>query len=181
MKTLLVLISFLCIFSSASAQDKADTTGMQAQEEYWRKWYLDLYEIGVGQNKDSLKITPEVIRIMQDTAYSNAIYPATYTWPAAMDLVKTMALKKAFWHMINLYSGDEQMKNLVVAFLLPFDQRFEMDKILIASFYTYGMTDPEATSFRDGKIQITRPDIIEAKFNNMRNLITIIKSKRPKE
>lgn len=180
--TLFIVMMLLSMHSTYSQSvDTSKKASKTKDEKYWQDWLKDLYEVGVGQKGESLKITPEVEKVVKDEKYRSTIYPAKYTWPVAMDLMKNLELKIAFWHLINLYSESDRMKNLVMQALLPFDKHLEMDKIMISSFYTYGMIDPTATTVKDGKIEILRPDIIENKFNNVKQIIETIISNRPKK
>jgi hypothetical protein len=78
-----------------------------------------------------------------------------------------MDLKKAFWHIINLYRTDTLHKELALQTFVVYDSLVDMQKILINTFYTYALTDPEVCVFKNGKPEIVHPDILEAKFNKV--------------
>ena len=85
-----------------------------------------------------------------------------------------MELKKGFWYLINLYIIDTTNKDLVVQSLVPFDRMLDMQKVLTSTFYTYALLDPKVCTYKNGKPVITRPDIVEMRFNKLKEIISYI-------
>jgi hypothetical protein len=99
------------------------------------------------------------------------MYPATYTWEAAADLIKKQEIKKAVWYFINLYTINDENKELVIKSLLVYNKFFKMDKVLMGSFYTYSLTDPEIGKIANGHSEITAPHIMEKKLNALKAML----------
>lgn len=183
MKKYLLNIAFSLIWLAGLGQPlqttKAELTKEGKQnEEYWKKWQDDLYEVGIKLHKDSLKISTESKKIMQDSAYRKLIFPSTYTWPKAVEFLSQMEVKKAFWYFIKLYTEDTANRKLVIQSLIPFDKALEMDKLLISTFYTYAFIDPKICSFKNNRVLVEHPDILEAEFNRVKEMTAIIRSNR---
>ena len=85
-----------------------------------------------------------------------------------------MELKKAFWHLINLYRVDTVNRHLVVGSFIAYDSLMDMTKILLSTFYTYAFTDPECSRMKDGHPDIHRPDIMESKLRSTKEIIGYI-------
>ncbi len=117
-------------------------------------WLKDLYEPGVTMQADSLLINKEAERLLNDAQYRQTIYPAKYTWEAAARFIQKQEIKKAVWYFINLYNISDENKELVIKSLLVYDKYFKMDKVLMSSFYTYSLTDPEIGTIEDGHSEI---------------------------
>lgn len=143
-------------------------------EQFWVEWTKDLYEQGVKITKDSVHLSPNARRILVDAALRKVLYPKTYSWAVAKELMKRMQLKPAFWYLLNLYGNDTANKRYVISALLPYDGLYKMDKALTASFYTYAMLDPAVCTVKNGKPAITNPALLEKKFNNLKELIGYI-------
>lgn len=156
--TLVMTISMAC-FSQANTVLKIDTT--QASVQYWSKWTNNLYDMGVETNKDSFFVKKEVLKLMTDSAYRKAVYPARYEWAGAVSLMKQLDLKAAFWHLINLYQDDKANRNLVMGTFALYDSLIDMDKVLLSTYYTYALPDPRVCRIVNGKPDIYRPDILE--------------------
>ena len=138
----------------------------------------DLYQRGVEMEKDSIRINAEARRILTDSAYRRIIYPTAFSWPAAQELLKRMELKIAFWYLINLYMADTINRKLVLNTLIPFDQLFEMDKVLTSTFYTYALLDPAVCTISNGRPEILHPDRAEYKFHKVKEIIGYIQEYR---
>ena len=152
MKHLLLYMALTVIGLSSFSQDSlTKKNDAMASEVHWQKWIKDLYEVGVEQVKDSVKISEDVKQIILDTNYQKSIYPAVYTMPATVDLFKKMEIKKAMWYLINIYGQVKELRQPILNLILPFEKGLEMDKVLISTFYTYAMIDPEIGSFKNGK------------------------------
>jgi hypothetical protein len=160
--TLSVFVTILCLNGfgqNAQALPKVDTS--RASVEYWNKWTNDLYDMGVNSNKDSFFVRGEVMQLLSDSAYRQAMYPEKYQWPAAIELMNKMELKKAFWHLINLYQTDTPRRNMIVRTFVLYDSLIDMDKALLSAYYTYAFSDPRVTRVVKGRPEIYRPDILE--------------------
>lgn len=160
-----LILSFFIISLNAKGQINLST---EAQISTWIK---DLYEPDVSVAEDSVFINAEASKLMQDVQYRNLLYPKTYTWQAALAFVQKQELKKAFWYFMNLYSENDQNKELVIQAILTYDKLFKMDKVLVSTFYTYSLIDPEIGSIKDGHSQITAPHIMEKKLQVLKELL----------
>jgi len=138
----------------------------------------DLYEMGVRKDTDSLYISDESAKAHTDSEYRKILYPDTYTWEKALTLIAAIELKKAFWHLINLYPKDQESKEFSVRIILGYDGLFDMERVLTSTFYTYAFMDPEIGSIKDGKIDISRPDILEGKLHVVKEMVTYIHAYR---
>ncbi|MGH2552588.1 MAG: hypothetical protein ACRDEB_02660, partial [Chitinophagaceae bacterium] len=81
MRVMLINI-FIVLWLTGNSQPQSvmpvDTT--RESMKYWTKWLNDFYDIGVDQQKDSIFIKEEVIRLVKDSAYRHFIYPDKYEW-----------------------------------------------------------------------------------------------------
>jgi hypothetical protein len=151
-----------------------DTT--QVSREYWKNWMNDLLEMGIEKKDDSVFIKEEVVKLVKDSIYRKSIYPINYEWSSVLNLLKIMELKKAFWHLINVYMSDTTIKSrsMVLGTLVLYDSLIEMDKMLLNSYYTYAFTDPRVCRITDGKPDIYRPDLLEEHMNITKEIINNI-------
>ena len=159
---LLFLIAALCF---ASAKSYCQTAALPAVDtgkgqEPGLAWLKDLYEPGVTMQADTLVINKEAARLLNDEQYRQTMYPQKYTWEAAAGFIQKQEIKKAIWYFINLYTINDQNKELVIKSILVYDKFFKMDKVLMSSFYTYSLTDPEIGKIENGHSEITAPHII---------------------
>lgn len=138
----------------------------------------DLYEMGVRKDNDSLYISDESAKAHSDSDYRKILYPEIYSWEKALTLIAAIELKKAFWHLINLYPKGQESKEFSVRIILGYDGLFDMERVIISTFYTYAFMDPEIGSIEDGKIDITRPDILEEKLHVVKEMVTYIHAYR---
>jgi hypothetical protein len=97
-----------------------------------------------------------------------------YNWPQAVELVRTLELKKAFWHMLNIYETDADNRSYVLGAFVAYDSLMKMDKILLSTFYTYAFADPRVSRVKNNKPDIFRPDILERKLAILKEIITQI-------
>lgn len=174
---LIVILVFTVLWLPGNAQQpqtvmNIDTT--QQSREYWNKWLNDLLEMGVERKEDSIYIKEEVIKLVKDSAYRNSIYPEKYDWPLVVSLMKVMELKKAFWHLINIYMTDTARRNMVLGTFILYDSLMEMDKMLINAYYTYAFTDPRVCRIKNNKPDIYRPDLLEKHLNTTKEIINNI-------
>lgn len=173
---LLILFSFcgiLCFLpfnsrgqvvnSSQSSDVNKDSTVLQ--------WVKHLYEAGIVVSEDSIILNEEVKRLLSDEQYRQIIYPATYTWETAKSFIQRQELQKAFWFFINLYLINDKNKELVIKSILIYDKLFKMDKILVSTFYTYSLTDPEVGTIEGGHSKVTAPQAMEKKLNALKEML----------
>ncbi len=168
-------VSFLLLAQSNKASNKDSTNAAIAFVKAWEKDFLD---IGMSLQKDSLHINEEAKKLLLDSEYRKSTYPATYNWQQAIALMNKMDLKKAFWHIINLYRTDTAHKELALQTFVLYDSLVDMEKILMNSFYTYSLTDPQVCVIKNGKPDIQHPDVLESKFGTVKEIIEIIKLNR---
>ncbi len=109
------------------------------------------------------------------------MYPAKYTWEAAAGFIQKQEIKKAIWYFINLYTINDQNKELVIKSILVYDKFFKMEKVLMSSFYTYSLTDPEIGKIENGHSEITAPHIMEKKLNALKAMLFNLQKYKPKE
>src|SRR5688572_12030940 len=112
-RTLFILL-FLSLTYVAQAQKHVSIDTSKKSVEYWNKWLKNLNDKGVAKTPDSFFVKEEVIRLLKDSVYRKSLYPEKYNWPDALKLLQQMELKKAFWHMINLYEIDTAHRNIVL-------------------------------------------------------------------
>jgi hypothetical protein len=172
-------ISFTVLWLTGFSQPQTVMSVDSTRESklYWAKWLNGLYDMGVDQKKDSIYIKEEVQRLVKDSAYRNSIYPQKYDWPAVVTLMKSMELKKSFWHLINIYADDTttRSRSIVLGTLVLYDSLVEMDKLLINSYYTYAFTDPRVCHIKNGKPDIFRPDLLEKNLAITKEIINNIR------
>ena len=167
------MITALC-FASAKSYGQTDVPLVVESAKKYESgiaWLKDLYEPGVTMQADSLLINKEAERLLNDAQYRQTIYPAKYTWEAAARFIQKQEIKKAVWYFINLYNLNDENKELVIKSLLVYDKYFKMDKVLMSSFYTYSLTDPEIGKIEDGHSEITAPHIMEKKLNALKAML----------
>lgn len=172
--TLLLSVMFLWLLSFGQPQGLMPIDTTQKSVEHWQKWLTDLNEPGVEKNNDSFFVRQEVLLLLKDSDYRKAVYPGIYSWQGVSALLNKMELKKAFWHLINLYQTDSARRNMVVGTFVLYDSLMDMDKILISTFYTYAFTDPQVCRITNGKPDIYRPDLLEKKLRTTREIISYI-------
>ena len=177
-----IILIFVCShFAFLCNAQSATTAGLDtsnAAVKFLKNWENDFLDIGVSIHKDSFHIGEEAKRLLLDSVYRKTTYPTRYTWLNAMQLMNNMDLKKAYWHLLNLYHTDSLNKQLVLQTFVLYDSLVDMEKILTNTFYTYALTDPEVCVFKVGKPNITRPDILESKFDTLKEIIYIVKFNR---
>ena len=167
------LISVFCFVSAKSYGQTAvlPVADTAIQHKYDLAWLKDLYEPGVSLQADSLLINKEAERLLNDEQYRQTMYPATYTWEAAGHFIQKQEIKKALWYFINLYTINDQNKEVVIKSILVYNKVFKMDKALMSSFYTYSLTDPEIGKIENGHSEITAPHIMEKKLNALKAML----------
>ncbi len=158
---------------------KVDTS--KASVEYWQNWMADLNDMGVEKREDSFFVKKEVLKLMKDENYRKTVYPKQYSWPAVVNLMSQMELKRAFWQLINLYQTDIKNRNIVIGTVFKYDSLMPMDKILLSTYYTYAFTDPEVYRITKNKPDIYRPDILEKKLRTTKEIVGYIWENRKKK
>lgn len=168
-------LSILLCAQSSKVSNKDSTNAAIAFVKAWEKDFLD---VGFLLGKDSLHINEEAKRLILDSQYRKRTYPVQYNWPEAIGLMNKMELKKAFYHLINLYRTDTVHKELALQTFVLYDSLVDMEKILVNSFYTYALTDPQISILKNGKPVVVHPEILEAKLETVKEMIEIIKYNR---
>ena len=172
-----MICGFVCMHIGllSLAQHKlASGTDTSAAAKFLNTWTKNLFDPGISVDGDSLHINEEAKKLILDSQYRKNTYPEKYNWPQAIQLLNNMDLKKAFWHMLNLYRTDTTHRTLVVQTFIIYDSVVDMEKLLVNSFYTYALTDPEVCVFKNGKPNIVRPDILEKKLNDVKEITAFI-------
>jgi len=171
------VIFFTVLWLSGNAQQpqavmRFDTTA--ESKAYWDNWAKDLLEMSVEQKNDSLYVKEEVYQSFNDSALRQSLYPEKYDWPAVVTLMQGMELKKAFWHLINIYIEDSLSRSKVMGILILYDSLMDMDKVLLNVYYTYAFADPRVSRFKGNRPEIYRPDILEKHLNKTKEIINYI-------
>jgi hypothetical protein len=170
-----------CILGQAAAgqaQQRIMIDTSAETEKYWKAWLLNLYDVGVVMEKDSIRINEEVKKIILDSNVRKSLYPPVYTWPETISLLNKLELKKGFWFLTNLYAADTANKKLVIETIIPFDKLMDMEKVMVSTFYTYAFLDPKVCMIKNGKPVVIRPDIVEKEFGQLKEIIRYIDSYR---
>lgn len=174
--TLKVLILLIAAFSAHVGTGYCQSAAVPApltttQQTYSLEWLKELYEPGVSLQADTLVINKEAERLLNDSSYRKTLYPAIYTWEATALFIQKQEIKKALWYLINLYTTNDQNKEMVIKSILVYNKVFKMDKALMSSFYTYSLTDPEIGKIENGHSEITSPHIMEKKLSSLKALL----------
>lgn len=147
-----------------------------AREEKLKKWFEDLYVFGVDVKGDSISIQEDVIKLFEDSAYYAFVFPDPYSWELTVAALKAMDFKKAFWYMINLYHTDpSKNREMVLKTILSFKDYLELERLLLSSFYTFAYFSPEHSTLKNGKLNVHRPDLLEAKMGTLKQMIQEVK------
>lgn len=166
---ILLIFGFFAVCSDISGQ--TSKISINSNDTEISTWVKDLYEPGVKVEEDSIFMNVEAQKLMNDELYRNSIYPKSYTWQTTLNLIQKQELKKAFWYFINLYLVSDQNKDLVIKSILTYDKLFKMDKVLVSTFYTYSLTDPEIGTIKEGKSNVTSPHIMEKKLQALKEML----------
>ena len=160
--------------NTVQSQLSVNSDSTHAAVKFLRNWEKDFLNAGLTINNDSLQLNEEEKKLILDSVYRRQTYPTKYNWPLAIQLLNKMDLKKSFWHIMNLYRTDTAHKELALQTFVVYDSLVDMEKILVNSFYTYALTDPEICSIKNKRPQIIHPDLLEIKFNKMKEIINYI-------
>jgi len=164
----IITISITVFILSCYGQENATITEEQLNAA---QRLGDLYNMGISMENDSIKISDEFKKLLNDSLYLKTVYPDVYDWRIVQQLLEKKELKKAFWHMLNLYRVNEGNKENILKIFLSYDKILDMNKVLTATFYTYCYQDPEIGIIRNGKPDIERPDILESKLETVKEII----------
>jgi hypothetical protein len=173
---LMVLVPKVHFGQSAAGSVMVDTT---SKDSVIMAWLENLYKEGVTVANDSVTLSEETNRLLTDEAYRKIIYPGSYNWDRVRSFIQAQDLRKAYWYMINLYLTDEKSKEMCVQFLLMYDRLFKMDKILVNTFYTYVLTDPEIGNVVNGHFKVMAPHIMEKKLTALREILFYLDKYKP--
>lgn len=179
---LILIASMIVLFPKVHLGQSAEKPVMAdsaSNDSVIMAWLESLYKEGVTVANDSVIISEETSRLLTDEAYRKLIYPDVYTWDMVKSFIQTQDLRKAYWYMLNLYLADEKSKEMAVQFLLMYDRLFKMDKILVNTFYTYVLTDPDIGNVVDGHFKVTAPHIMEKKLTALRELLFYMDKYKP--
>jgi hypothetical protein len=169
-----VQLLMIPVFLYCQNPDSASTMKMNEEQRTFLRNMIELYDKGIELSDDSIRISKEAQKVLQDAEYRATLYPEVYTWNEAIKFIKEQELKKAFWFFINLYPQNETNKKLVIESVITYDRLLKMDEIMVNTFYTYSMADPEVSIVKDGKTEIIRPDILEAKMRATKEIVSYI-------
>ena len=173
MKRILVLLSYF-ISLILSGQEVSATKEADPVSIAIVNWLSELTEVGIETSGNNLKISKESQKVLDNPAYRATIYPKEYTWDHTLKALQDQDLRKAFWFFINMYPKSSSNKDIILKSVLSYDKLFNMDKVLIATFYTYCFMDPEVSVIIDGKPEIVRPDILETKQRSVKEITAYI-------
>lgn len=173
MKALFIVIMVVNTVTAVGQSPAAiNTKNLETGEKYWGDWFRKLQSMGVETRNDSLIIREEVIKLFADSLYRKSVYPGQYTWTEAVHLLREMELKKAFWHLLNLYETDSANRSYILGTFVAYDSLMSMDKILLSTFYTYAFADPRISRVKNNKPDIFRPDLLEQGLARLKDIIT---------
>ena len=165
---------FLPIFIGAQDIDNPEANLSKEESVEVLKWYLEISEKGIEKIGDSVIYSKEFVKVLNNEKYRDFLFPKEYKMEVAANLIDYKLLKQAFWYFINLYPKDEDTKKIVIQSVLAYDKIFKMDEVLVNTFYTYSFMDPEISIIKDGKPEIVRPDILEAKLANVEEMVNYV-------
>jgi len=171
---IVVFLSCCCLFTTVQAQHIRLIDSSKDSRAYWTKWVNNLYEMGTDAKNDSFFVREETVRLLKDEAYRQATYPAAYSWPGTVGLLQQLELKKAFWHLINLYQEDTANRQLVLGTFFVYDSTMDMARILVSTFYTYAFADPRVCRITNNHPDIFRPDLLEQGQRALKEMVASV-------
>ena len=136
----------------------------------------ELSKPGLIQQGDSIMQNEEFARLLDDSLYRQQIYPDTYSWEEAGLLLEQKEFKKALWYLINLYPESEENKLKTIQVSLALGSVIKIDEAFTNTFSTYCYTDPEVSTVVNGEAEIQRPDILESKMRDLKELLAYVKT-----
>jgi len=148
------------------------------QNQYDEQWVAKLYEHGVQIEGERIKINDEVKELIKNSDYRSSIHDNQRDWSVTLSYLQDNSFKKACWNLINLFGLHDYSDDKIIKILLTYDSVFEMDKMLVAAFYTYCYTDPEIGHIQDGKPVIEAPHLMEEKLRHVKKMIYYLEKYR---
>ena len=136
----------------------------------------ELSKPGLIQQGDSIMQNEEFARLLDDSLYRQQIYPHNYSWEEAGLLLKQKEFKKALWYLINLYPESEENKLRTIQVSLALGSVIKIEEAFTNTFSTYCYTDPEVSTVVNGEAEIQRPDILESKMRDLKELLAYVKT-----
>lgn len=136
----------------------------------------ELSKPGLIQQGDSIVENEEFARLLDDSLYRQQIYPDTYSWEEAGLLLEQKEFKKALWYLINLYPESEENKLKTIKVSLALGSVIKIEEAFTNTFSTYCYTDPEVSTVVNGEAEIQRPDILESKMRDLKELLAFVKT-----
>ena len=171
---LICLQSALISFSQSAAKTVSSKDSTNPAFKFIKEWEKNFFDEVFSIEKDSFRISDESKKLLLDSEYRKSVYPIKYNWPQAIQLMNKMELKKAFWHLINIYRTEPEQRQLVMQTFIMYDSVVNMQKVLVNTFYTYAFTDPEISVFKNGKPVVSRPDVLESKLAEVKYITSFI-------
>ena len=111
---LICLQSALISFSQSAAKTVSSKDSTNPAFKFIKEWEKNFFDEGFSIEKDSFRISDESKKLLLDSEYRKSVYPIKYNWPQAIQLMNKMELKKAFWHLINIYRTEPEQRQLVM-------------------------------------------------------------------
>ena len=136
----------------------------------------ELSKPGLIQQGDSIVENEEFARLLDDSLYRQQIYPDTYSWEEAGLLLEQKEFKKALWYLINLYPESEENKLKTIKVSVALGSIIKIEEAFTNTFSTYCYTDPEVSTVVNGEAEIQRPDILESKMRDLKELLAYVKT-----
>lgn len=181
MKNILTILTCCISILSFSQESKKSIDTSSSVKITDVKWLENLGEKGIDMSNDSLLISDEFQKIIKDDKFKSTLFPKTYTWEQTITFIKNRKLKEAFWFFINLYPLNEVNKTTVIRSILAYSKLFKMEDVLVNTFYTYSFLDPEISVIKNGIPEIVRPDILEEKLRNVKEIVRHIQNYRKEQ
>jgi hypothetical protein len=178
MKILIICLLFCLPFVGSSQGQDSISPAQKAFLEGTIESLNNLMVKGLEMTGDSVVASEEFLSLINNPEYRNQVYPEIYTWQQTVNFMSAMELKKTFWFYINLYSESDTNKELVLKAVLSYDQMLKMDEVMTNAFSTYCFADPEVSVIKEGKPEIIRPDILEEKLRNVKEIVAYIHAYR---
>jgi len=136
----------------------------------------ELSKPGLIQQGDSIVENEEFARLLDDSLYRQQIYPDTYSWEEAGLLLEQKEFKKALWYLINLYPESDENKLKTIKVSVALGSIIKIEEAFTNTFSTYCYTDPEVSTVVNGEAEIQRPDILESKMRDLKELLAYVKT-----
>ena len=181
MKTIIICLLFCMPFAGSGQEQDSIIPSQRVFLKETIESLSDLMVKGLEMTGDSVVASEEFLILMNDSEYRNQVFPETYTWQQTVNFMSAMELKKTFWFYINLYSESETNKEMVLKAVLSYDKMLKMDEVITNTFSTYCFADPEVSIIKGGKPEIIRPDILEAKLKNVKEIVAYIHGYRKQQ